>query len=268
MFGKALTAVVGGISLFALSGCGSVTPDILPNPSSEQRLGQFVNQTALHVRCELRDAVRLAFKNRDAKFLDKWSAKVTLTLSAEEKLNLAVGANVSTDFAASTLKSLSLGFGGSANQRATRKIDLTWYESFSEIRNDLEGRCNDGHEPRIEGDLKLKETLFSGVIPASAEGAIFRGYTDDGGPIESIQNTITFDVELGASANPSFVLTNVTFNSGGPSVLASRDRLDQLLITMGPGYIEKSGRKISGLSVRPSREIIDAHNTGRINLGF
>jgi hypothetical protein len=245
-----------------------LTPDIIFNPRSEYTLGQFVDQTARHIRCELRDAVRLAYINRDADFLDKWSAKVTLTLSADEKLNLSGSAGVGTDIADSTLKSFSLGFGGLLNQRATRKIDLTWYESFVEIRNEPVGNCLDEPAPRIEGNLKLKETLFTGVFPATTRGALFRGYADDGGPVESIQNTVTFNVEVGGTANPSFILTNAASNTGGPSILATRERLDQLLITMGPGFIEKTGRKLARTVVRPSREIIDAHNTGRINLGF
>ena len=266
MFKRALAATAIATCLFAAPGCGSVTPSIVSDPSSENAVGVFINRTALHVRCELREAVWLAVKNRGALFLDKWSAKITMSVSADEKLNLGASANVTNSFAAGALKSLALGFGGSLNQRAIRKIEITWYESFPELINQEIKNCLDPPAPRIHGDLKLKETLFSGIFPATAAGAAFRGFTDDAGPIESIQNSITFNVETGASANPSFVLTNVAFNSGGPSILGNRDRGDQLLITMGPGYIEKLNRPLAKTVVRPSRELVDAHNTGRIGL--
>lgn len=265
---RTLSSIFGVIALPFLTACGSVTPDIIQNPSSETQIGRFVNRTALHVRCELQYAIFLAIKNNDAYFLDKWSAKITLTLGVDEKLNLAAGANVSETFVGSTLKSLSLGFGGALNQRAVRKIEVTWYESFPELRAANMGECRDPPAPRIEGNLKLVETLFSGIFPATAEGAAFRGFADKAGPLESIQNTITFNIETGATANPSFVLKNVVFNQGGPSILANRDRSDQLLITMGPGYIEKTGRPLVKTVVRPSQEVIEAHNAGRIGLQF
>lgn len=265
---RGLTPALAGLMfLLLLQACGSVTPDIIRNPESEYDVGQFVDDTAGHVRCELRAAVKNARVNRDARFLEIWSAKITMTLFVDERLNLAGGANVTDDISGAILKSLSLGFGASLNQNATRRIELSWYESFADLLQQEYKICGRNSNARISGDLKIAESLNAMIFPATSAGAAFRDFTDGKGPIDSIQNTITFDVAAGASANPSFVLSNATLNGGTTLISANRDRMDQLLITMGPGILEDTKRPYNKtVVVRPSRELIDAHNTGRFGL--
>ncbi|WP_156649962.1 hypothetical protein [Methylobacterium sp. Leaf89] len=254
----------------SVSACGTRTPSIIQNPYSSYDLGQFVNRIALGVRCEIRDAVLFAIENREAEFLKRWSAKITMTVSAEEKTNLSPGIAAADTFVGSILTGISLNVGGIYNRSSTRKIEITWFEAFNDLAySERFASCRkDSQNVALEGDLRIRETLLAGVYPAGNDGSFFNKFKDSAGPLDTIQNTISFSTDIGASATPTITFTNVTVNPGGTFATSNRDRMDQLLITMGPGQIEKIGRPFDKSAVRPSPQVDAAHQTGRIGLEF
>lgn len=263
------TVAISFCLALCITGCASVAPDIRPGAYSSLSLGQFVDSVARNVRCEMRDAVDFAIGSQGADFLDKWSAKVTMTVSAEESAKFNPGLSGADTFAASAVTGISVAVGAIFNRTATRKVEVTWFEVFRELRTaDKDLLCPKSRNVAINGNLKIQETLLAGVYPATEAGSLFNEFKDGAGPLETIQNTITFTTEIGGSLTPTITFTNVVANPGGTTASAGREQMDQLLITMGPGQIEGTKRPYGRANVRPSPQVDIAHQSGRIGLEF
>lgn len=265
-----LHRLVSAISVAVLvNGCVSVAPEIKPGAYSSLSLGQFVDTVARNVRCDIRDAVDYAIRRQGATFLTKWSAKITMTVSAEEEAKFNPGLSGAGSIANSLVTGIAVAVGATFSRNATRKIEVTWFEVFDDLlKSNADLLCRKARGVEIQGDLKIRETILSGVYPATEGSSLFNEFRDGAGPLETIQNTISFTTEIGGSITPTITFTNVVANPGGNTASADRKQMDQILITMGPGQIEATKRAFGRAVVRPSVQVDLAHQSGRIGLEF
>jgi hypothetical protein len=224
-----------------------------------------VNKIAGQVRCELIRAVGSAMADDPRLiWLAGWGAQVTLTLTVDEKSVLSptvalnkVLPNAITSFPngdVTTPQSFTLGLGGTLSSDATRTDKVTMFFAFSDYfqvrKNSFKTRK--GVFPRppygtcipnsptnadlfIQSDLKLKDWLYAAALP------VLTGITDYSKvPSPDFANgvlshDVKFEIVSSGSINPTWTLVQVTANAGtNPLFAASRDRTQELLITLSP----------------------------------
>lgn len=242
---RAITACLA-MSLL-LGGCGTAVP--LIEGKDNYATARFAKSIAANVHCQLRRAVWQAYDEHGPEWFKDWAAKVVLDLTVTE--NTAVSpSTLITQPLSPAPNVFNLGLGGGLSSTATRELKFGWFLSFPELIRDEQKRRNfygpdkvppcevSGPEP-VYGDLRIQESLNSGVLVASINGLSSPVYKI-GGPLDLIEHNVTFEVEITGNVNPSVVLTQVTFNNGGPILSGRRDRKDNLIITMGPGQLDNS----------------------------
>jgi hypothetical protein len=226
------------------------------------KFDQFVQRIAAHVRCELSTAVkreypREAHSKRD--LLKKWVAKVGLTITADDKGQ----ANPGVAFI-NRAQTFTGSLGAQFMADGTRVMSVTYFVPFQDLVADPTPVDNDGNalpceireiEP-IAGHLGIHDTLEAALQPW--DGTDTLGETVTGGPYDTITHHVTFQVQAGASATPSWKFVNVTANTGGNFLSATRTRTDDLLITFGPGVLT------SGHKLVPSPEIDSSFGVERL----
>ena len=254
----------------SLSGCGASVPAIDPL-SDKWDTATYVNNVATNVKCQLANAVIRNEQGAGPPWLKNWAAEVTLTLNISEKSAIAAGATTSTLFpsavhtfgngtSVTTPQGFVFGFGGTYTQTAGRIIALTWYDNFSEFRGP-EADCGAG--AGIQGDLKLDEVVFAAAYTGTIPDNMSK-QNDPKGPYQNVQQTVTFDVDAGASATPTWRYVNVAIDPTGTFLSVDRDRRNQLLITMGPppATAKKPGKAAtSGIG---AQDVSTIHNLSRI----
>ena len=195
----------------------------------------------------------------------RWSAKTTLTLTIDEKSTLSPGLTFPRDV-------FTLALGGSLAGDATRVQTISWFFDFRDFyvppakRNgrDDDTPCQRTYDLPIEGDLQIYESVYSGAKTARIPGSVSQPFKT-GGPLDLIEHHVTFDVTFGGNITPSWKFVNVTANTDGTFFSASRDRKDDLLITMGPSQIEDTKRElIARRAVGPSTAVANAHLAAQI----
>lgn len=270
-----LRFVIVGIAL-ALQGCGVTTPPISLSDDSAEAAAVFANGATVHVHCELRKAVlftydRLNELQHEAEWLKDWAGKITLTINVDEKIGINPGLAVTKFFRSysNTLRggevitgsrTAELGIGGGLSSTATREQEITWFlvfRDFFDERAHVNAKCE--KSPFLmEGDLKIKETLYSGAFA----GSLPRNTSDpfkSGGRLQVVQHTVSFLIEASGNVTPSWRFVDVTSNAGGSFFGLNRNRKDTLLVTMGPTQLSDSGRPLRERRVVPSASVDSSH---------
>ena len=226
-----LTSSVALCATFVLCSCGTVVPSFDPKFVTEYDASTFVNSIANHVHCELAHAVKDTYRDLGApvSWLAGWSAKVSLTLTVDEKTSLNPGLSLTKILSDGTI---NLALGGTFTTDATRVLTLSWFLVFRDLlreKPDTHDCALLGPYP-IYGNLKIKEGLYSGAFSASTMGTVSDPFKS-GGPLDVIEHHVTFEVDFIGNATPSFKFVNVSANTDGTFLTASRTRKDDLLIT-------------------------------------
>jgi hypothetical protein len=246
--------------LIILTGCGmSVPPLEFGEPSGTEAkitAAKLVRSIAGHVHCELRRALYDTIHDLGTEWLWDWSAQITLTLTVDEKSSLSPGLSLTkllpgfvnrfpNGTANSSPQSLGIGFGAGAGADANRVESVTVFLDFKDLRKEvamLKERISipcalTGVYP-IEGSLRIEEGLYAGVEAATSPGLVAQGAP---GPLSVITHHVTFDVNVTGNVTPTWHLVNVAANTSGSLISGTRDRKDELLITMGPTEIKPAG---------------------------
>ncbi|HVV40510.1 MAG TPA: hypothetical protein VHC94_05540 [Nitrobacter sp.] len=245
-----------------LSGCGTTLPVMDLAHPTKVKFEQFVQRIASHVRCELSKAVKREWPKRGGTkrdLLKTWVAKVGLTVTADDKGQ----ANPGVTFI-SAAQIFSAGAGAQFMADGTRVMSVTYFIPFQDLVADpapvdergYEVPCEVRESEPIAGDLDIGQTLSAALQPWDGAGTL--GETVTGGPYDTITHHVTFQVQAGASATPSWKFVNVTANPSGTFLSGTRTRTDDLLITFGPGVLT------SGHKLVPSSEINSSFGAERL----
>jgi hypothetical protein len=222
----------------AVSSCGTYVPPIQEYGLDKVAGQQLVQSIVYNVTCEVRDAIDKLYYDPDHfrkhTFLDTWGVQIALSIQVEEKSNVSPLANV-TPPGASTVFNLIVG--GTASADATRQEKTNSYFTISQIR--ALGPCNPADRPGglllLQSDLGLEDWLRANLI-ASDTGKIrfATDYTD--GPLGTnvLSHEIKFDITNGGNLSPGWVLRAVSIDQGNNLLSATRDRTNDLTITLGP----------------------------------
>lgn len=263
-FGRKLLLSVFGASL--LGGCGTYVPDVLEFWAGENDLAFKVNAIESQVQCELGQAIRSLIADdirqskqfkipRRAKWLEAWGAQVTLTFVIDEKSLFNPGVtlkrpleNVITAFPVggnvTSPQNFSLGLGGTFSAGATRTSKVSTFHVFKNFLNGgptdrtcLPNRVNG--DLFVQSDLKLKEWLYAAALPGFTGIVAFPDKSAAGKDV--ITHQIKYQIVSNGGITPTWTLARVTGGSssgGSPLFGANRDRTQDLLITMGPAFID------------------------------
>jgi hypothetical protein len=226
----------------SLAGCGAVLPVMDVRHPDPAKFDNFVQHVAMHVRCELRKAVK-ANIGSDAKrlaLLDGWAAKIALNMKVIDEGTVSPtlsGYNVPMSFVLTGT--------GSYKADATREMTMTYFLTLHEliyegiVEPDLDERglptpcvtANDGLAP-IGGDLGIEQTLESALHTSDSF------YVDSdvikGGPFDTITHHVNFTVVAGGTVTPTWKLVRFSADTSGTLLGANRTQYDDLLITLGP----------------------------------
>ncbi|MEA2876416.1 MAG: hypothetical protein QOF14_1612 [Hyphomicrobiales bacterium] len=270
-FQRKLLLSVFGASL--LSGCGTYVPDVLEFWAGENDLGFKVNAVTSQVQCELAQAVRSLIADdkriskqfnipRRAQWLENWGAQVTLTFVIDEKTLFNPGVtlkrpleNVITAFPTggnvTSAQNFSLGLGGtfSAGANRTSKVSSFFvFKNFIDPKLPNGGPINRTCLPNrvngdifVQSDLKLKEWLYASALPGFTGIVAFPDKPPPTPAKDVISHQIKYQVVSNGGITPTWTLVRVTAGSSSGSLPlfgANRDRTQDLLITMGPTFID------------------------------
>ncbi|WP_398472147.1 hypothetical protein [Tardiphaga sp.] len=113
-------------------------------------------------------------------------------------------------------------------------------EAIAAGSNSYASICNRPGGILIEGDLKFREWLYMTLRPTFVEGGVAGDFAKalqneiKVAKKDVLQNQITFAVQYGGNATPSWKLVRVSANPSGPFLNAQRTRTQDLVVTLGP----------------------------------
>jgi hypothetical protein len=170
-----------------------------------------------------------------------------------------------------TSQIFNFGLGGSVGADATRVETISWFLDFADFLTELktlkdpDASCEIQGPYPIEGSMLIYEGLYSGVKTATVLKTVSQPFAT-GGPLSVIEHHVTFDLNATGNATPTWKLVNVSANTSGSLLSGSRDRKDDLLITMGPTEISDTKRKLapSKKIAGPSADVDNAHLAAQI----
>ena len=244
-----------------LSGCGTYVPEIEEFWGSPDDVSIKVNAITSQVKCELGESVRslladdASIAKRDGTptqldWLRDWGAQVTLTLTIAESTAVNPGAsinnvldNATTTFGKTVItspQSFSMGLGVSGSSAATRTDTLTAVYKLSDFaKGGPKGfSCIPVQTANgflfVQSDLKLKQWLYEALLPQFTGVVQYPSNSNANVKNGFITHDVKFEVVTGANATPSWKLVRVTANTQSPFFTTSRDRTQDLLITLGP----------------------------------
>jgi hypothetical protein len=269
------------IAAAALSGCGTYVPEIQEFPLTPLQGQELVSTIAFNVTCEVRDAIIQIYQDYpQGTFLDKWGAQITLNITTEEKSSANPTANWTPPSPATAV--FNLGLSGTASADATRIDKVSWSMAVADVRGRIP--CGDKRPQGVmllQSDLKLKEWLYDAIDMQSSRYADFTQDTPDG-PFKQqvLSHEVKFDIETSAGIVPGWKLTRVAINQSGTGLSASRGRIHDLTITLGPiaaqktvakdknGHVKKdqNGRPIYITNYVFIQPASDAHQAAQIGL--
>jgi hypothetical protein len=264
--GRAWRRLLAALTVTVLGGCGAVVPELDPG-ATPLKNEIYIRGVATNVRCHLQQAVQDAYGKREAPWLKDWSAKISLTLTVDEAVNLNPGVtltqilpNAITTFPGSasvtTGQSRGLGLGGAFKADANRVLVITWFVLFSDILKapPLVEECRHVTPYSVQGDLKIAEGLFSGLWLADTIGIASDPFKS-GGPLQVIEHHVSFEATFSANVTPTWKLVNVSANPTGTFLTGTRTRKDDLLISMGPTSVEAKDRPLIGSKEKKDKNI-------------
>jgi hypothetical protein len=240
--GRTAGPVVAAFSI--LTGCGTYVPEIQEFPAPSGAL--LVKEIVRNVHCEVKRAVTKVIEQdkelakingrRLAPWLDKWGVQIQLTLQIDEKSSV----NPSLTYTPNPVSALfTLGAGGSVSSQATR-IDIlhSFYTVQDLVR--LPKNCAPANPAQgsflLESDLKLRQWLADTVL-SSSTGDINVPANPNDSPMKEdgvISHEVKFEVDSAGTLTPAWKLTQISVNPDAPFLSASRNRIHDLLITLGP----------------------------------
>jgi hypothetical protein len=242
-FGRTIGSVV---ALSVLGGCGTYVPEIQDFPAPSGAL--LVKEIVRNVHCEVKRAVTKVIEDdkflaatvnhgrRLAPWLEKWGVQIQLTLQVEEKSSV----NPTLTYVPNPVSALfTLGAGASVSSQATR-IDIlhSFYTVQDLVR--LPKNCAPANPAQgsflLESDLKLRQWLADTVL-VSATGDVNVPTKPEDSPMKEdgvISHQVKFEVDTVGALTPTWKLTQVTVNPDAPFLAASRNRIHDLIITLGP----------------------------------
>jgi hypothetical protein len=268
-------AMVIGASIL-LTGCGLHVPEIqdFGNQTSGQQLIQSI---IYNVTCEAQDAINGIYNNPDhprrSTFLDTWGVQINMSLQVEEKSSASPTVNWLPPSPASSV--FNLAGGGTLSADATRQDKTNSYFTVSELRK--LGPCTQGSRPDgillLQSDLGLYEWLNAQVIAADTHKIQYStDYSD--GPFKTnvLSHEVKFDATTSGNITPGWKLTRVLVNQSGNLFSATRDRTNDLIVTLGPTMPkpkitkDKKGHFVTVASPGPSDDAYTASLTSQIGL--
>jgi hypothetical protein len=222
-----------------LGGCGTYVPELQENPFDKVSGQQLVESVVYNVTCEVQDAVAAIYNNPDhplkSTFLDTWGVQIALNLQVEEKSSINPTANWLPPSPPTSVFNLLLG--GTVSADATRQDKLNSYYTIADIRK--LGPCPAGSRPGgillMQSDLGLEEWLKDNVT--AGETGVIRFATDyTDGPLKTnvISHEIKFDITTSGNVTPGWKLKRWAVNQAANLLSATRDRTNDLTITLGP----------------------------------
>ena len=236
---SAIRWVVSVVCGALVSACGLSVPELQEFTGDKVTGQQLVQSIAYNVTCEVQDAIDKIYNNpdhpRQSTFLDTWGAQIALSIQVEEKSSANPNFTWLPPSPASSI--FSLAGGGTLSADATRQDKLNSYYLVSDLRR--LGPCIEGSRPGglllLQSDLGLEEWLRDNVTAADT-GVIkyAKDYTD--GPLKTnvLSHEIKFDITTTGNITPGWKLTRVSVNQSGNLFSATRDRTNDLTITLGP----------------------------------
>jgi len=247
----------------ALGGCagGMFVPEMeeFYQPQSYQKV--FENIIVNNVKCELHKAAqdtlamlssrKSSHPGNDIAWLKNQGALVSLKLSVDEKSALSptatltkilpnavtpfpVGGNVTTG------QSFSLGLGASGSLDATRTETVAFTYSFADLlaERPIEGRCENEDGVQIQSDLKIGQFIADKMFLAAVPGTVIIGKNGKKKELKSPFSTFTYDAAFvatyGANITPTWKFVQASVNPTSPLFNASRQRTNDVTITIGP----------------------------------
>ncbi len=245
----AAAAILAGI----LTGCATYPPRHEEFwARGDFTTAQKVTSVAAQVKCELGKAVQQLNANNE-KWINSWGALVTFTLDTTEKIGFGPGVALHkplptavTSFPGlsdvTTDQIFSAGFGGQFSSEAERKSSVIFFYTAQELQKmDVQGKSCVPTVPTpgylfVESELGIPEWVFATASLQTSGLAKFptlkaeKGYLNQ----NAISETIKFHVVSSASATPIWKLVRVSANEDTKLIEGSRDRTQQLDITLGP----------------------------------
>jgi hypothetical protein len=230
---------LAAFAAFALSGCGTYVPELQENPADKVSGQQLVQSTVYNVTCEVQDAIDKIYNNPDhprkSTFLDTWGAQIALSLQVEEKSSLNPAVNWLPPSPPTAVFNLLLN--GSLSADAIRQDKLNSYYTVQQMR--ALGPCVPGTRAGglllMQSDLGLEEWLRDNVT--AADTGVIQYATDySDGPLKTnvLSHEIKFDITDTGGITPGWKLRRFGINQSGNFISATRDRLNDLTITLGP----------------------------------
>jgi hypothetical protein len=280
-----------------IGGCGTHTPDVVLN-NQPHATAFKVNKILNHVKCELRSAVLRAIaydkanateqlaqkglpntpkqldKERRIKWLESWSAKLTIKLVVDEKGTLNPGVSFtklypsaltvfSNKTTLSTPQSASLGLGGLLSSQATRTETVDYFFVFKSDFIDKEkqfanrpDQCIESGGILVDSDLKIQDWLDAATFPFYLPNNVGA----NSAPPDVLSHETAFVLTTSGNITPSWKLVNVSANQAASLVSAGRTDTGDLIVTIGPGAAPKSKT--------PSQVVQQAHFVSQINSAF
>ena len=233
-----------------LGGCGLWVPEI--QDFGDRVTGQqLVESIAYNVTCEVQDAVYEVYHPggvlRDSTFLDSWGVQIALSLQVEEKSSLNPVVNWLPPSPASSI--FNLAGGGTLSSDATRQDKLNSFYSIAAIRQ--MGPCDPKTRPGgvllMQSNLALDEWLIANVT--AADTGLIQYATDfSDGPFKTnvLSHEVKFDITTTGNLTPGWKLTRVSINQSGNFFSATRDRTNDLTITLGPTLAAPKKKRKNG----------------------
>jgi hypothetical protein len=254
-----------------VSGCGLSVPEIEDFPGGPPDGQVLIQAIVTSVHCEVADAVRYVIDQdiQDAKqfhqklsatWLYKWGAQIALTLTVEEKSVLNPTSVWTPLSPASAI--FTLAGSGTLSADATRIDKVNFYYTVADLYK--RAPCATGVQPKnttassllIQSDLKLVQWLQDQVTPV-ATGEVNQPTSSSGIFKQNVlSHEVKFEVVSTGGITPAWKLVRANFNQSGTFFSGTRDRIHDLIITMGPG-------DSTGLTTEAAN---DAHLASQIGL--
>jgi hypothetical protein len=236
---SAMRWVVSTAASFLVGGCGLYVPEFQEFPADKVTGQQLVQSIVYNVTCEVQDAIYRIYNNPDHPlkhtFLDTWGVQIALSLQVEEKSSANPIVNWLPPSPASAV--FNLAAGGTLSADATRQDKLNSYFTIQQIKK--MGPCDPTTRPGgvllLQSNLGLDEWLIFNLTAAHT-GEINYGADYSDGPLKQnvLSHEIKFDITDTGNATPGWKLTRVSINQSGNLFSATRDRTNDLTITLGP----------------------------------
>jgi hypothetical protein len=168
-------------------------------------------------------------------------------LQVEEKSSLNPVVNWLPPSPASSI--FNLAGGGTLSSDATRQDKLNSFYSIAAIRQ--MGPCDPKTRPGgvllMQSNLALDEWLIANVT--AADTGLIQYATDfSDGPFKTnvLSHEVKFDITTTGNLTPGWKLTRVSINQSGNFFSATRDRTNDLTITLGPTLAAPKKKRKNG----------------------